>query len=149
MPVRVSHGSRMGMRKVLHTHGTRVGPVRDPQGCRTAPLWALKGIDTTRIYKNPTRAWYVAVRGPHGPAGSPHGLFKGFLRSLNPYGTRKFITHALKFYGPRTGRQNSYGAAWGPFGPLEWTCDFCSKQPGNSPYGDRECDVTWALDMMG
>ena len=53
--------------------------------------------------------------------------------------------HALKLYGPRTGRQNSYGAARGPCGPREWTYDFCSKQPGNSPYGARECDVTEAL----
>ena len=40
---------------------------------------------------------------------------------------------ALKLYGPRTGRQNSYGAARGPCGPREWTYDFSSKQPGNSP----------------
>ena len=29
--------------------------------------------------------------------------------------------------------------------PCEWTYDFCSKQPGNSPYGARECDMTRAL----
>ena len=49
--------------------------------------------------------------------------------------------HALKLYGPRTGRQNLYGTARRP----RWTYDFCSKQPGNSPYGARECDVTEAL----
>ena len=53
--------------------------------------------------------------------------------------------HALKLYGPRTGRQNSYGAARSPCGPREWTYDFCSNQPGNSRYGARECDVTGAL----
>ena len=34
--------------------------------------------------------------------------------------------HALKLYGPQTGRQNSYGAARGPYGPREYgTYDFC------------------------
>ena len=42
------------------------GPLRDPQGCRTTPLWTRKGIDTTKIDKNPARAWYLAVRGPYG-----------------------------------------------------------------------------------
>ena len=53
--------------------------------------------------------------------------------------------HALKLYGPRTGRQNFYGAARGPCGPREWTYEFCSKQTGNSPYRAREYDVTEAL----
>ena len=115
------------------SYGTRTGPVRDPQGCRTAPLRTRKGIDTTRIGKNPARASYFAVRGRTGPVRGPHGLFTGCLKSLNPYGARKLIMHALKLYGPRTGRQNSYGAARGPCGPREWTYDFCSKQPVNSP----------------
>ena len=102
---------------------------------RTAPLQTRKGIDTTKMDKNPARASYLAVR-------APHGLFKGCLGSQNPYGARKLIMHALKLYGPRTGRQNSYGTA--PCGPREWTYGFCSKQPGNSPYGARECDVTEA-----
>ena len=108
------------------------GPVWDPQGCRTAPLRTRKGIDTTRIGKNPARASYFAVRGPC-PVRFPHGMFTGCLKSLNPYGARKLIMHALKLYGPRTGRQSSYGAARGPCGPREWTYDFCSKQPVNSP----------------
>ena len=115
-----------------------MGPVRDPQGCRTAALRTRKGIDTTRISKTPARASYLAVR-------APQGLFTGCLQSLNPYGAHKLIMHALKLYGPRTGRQNSYGAARAPCGPREWTYEFCSKQPGNSPYGARECDVTEAL----
>ena len=65
------------------------GPVRDPQRCRTAPLRARKGIDTTRIGKNPARASYFAVRGPYGPR-------TGCSKSLNPYGARKLIMHALK-----------------------------------------------------
>ena len=56
--------------------------------------------------------------------------------------------HALKLYGPRTGGQNSYGAARAPHGPREWTYDFCSKQPGNNPYGARECDVTGASHVL-
>ena len=96
------------------------GPVRDPQGCRTAPLRARKGIDTAIIGKNSARASYLAVRGP------------GCLWYLNPYGARKLIMHALKLYGPRTERQNSYGAARGP---REWTYDFCSNSPGTARTG--------------
>ena len=59
--------------------GIRTGPVRDPQGCRTAALWTRKGIDTTRIGKTPARASYLAAR-------APQGLFTGCLQSLNPCG---------------------------------------------------------------
>ena len=83
------------------------------------------------------------------PLRSPHGLFTGCLQSLNPYGARKLIMHALKLYGLRTGRQNSYGAARGPCGRREWTYDFCSKQSGNSPHGARECDVTESSSLTG
>ena len=55
-------------------------------------------------------------------------------------------------YGHRTGPARkssiffiSYGTRTGPVRVREWTYDFCSKQPGNSPYGARECDVTEAL----
>ena len=61
-----------------------------------APLWTRKGIDTTRIGKNPARALYLTVRGPY-------GLFTDCLQYLNPYGARKLIMHPLKLYGPRTG----------------------------------------------
>ena len=111
-------------------------------GCRMAPLRTRKGIDTTKIDKNPARVSYMAVRGRMGPLRSQHGLFKGCLGSQNPYGVRKLIMHALKLYGPRTGTQNSYGAA---HGPREWTYNFCSKQPVNSLNGARECNVTEAL----
>ena len=116
------------------SYGTRTGPVHDPQGCHTVSLWTRKGIDTTII------AWasYLAVRSPYGPR-------MGCLQSLNPYGARKLIMHALKLYGPHTGRQNSYGTVQGPCRPREWTYDLCSKQPGNSRYGARECDATEAL----
>ena len=130
--VRAPHGN-------LQCFSYPTGPVRDPQECRTTALRTRKGIDTTRIGKTSTRASYLAIRGPCGPL-----TFTGCLQSLNQYGAHKHIMHALKVYGPGTGRQNSYGAARGPCGPREWTYDFCSKQPGNSPYGARECDVTEA-----
>ena len=104
----------------------------------TGPYEARAGphvsIDIIRICKNPAQASYVAVRGPYGTLTSPHRLFTGCLRSLNPYVACKLRTHALKLYGPCMGRQNSYGAALGPHRPHEWKCNFCSKQAGNSPY---------------
>ena len=117
--------------------GTHKGAARHPYGHErelTQPVFAK--------IPHGRRMW------PHGarmdPSRFSHGLFTGCLRSLNPYGARRLIMHALKLYGPRTGRQNSYGAARVPYGPREWTDDVCSKQPGNSPYGARECDVTGA-----
>ena len=108
----------------------------------TTPLRTRKGIDTTKIDKNPARMSYLAVRGPYGPltvtARAVRGLFVGCSGSQN---------RTWAVYGPRTGRQNSYGAARGLCGPREWTFDFCSKQPGNSPYGARECDVTGTLGI--
>ena len=144
-----SMGTRTKIFNFFHILRDPYGARAGTQGCRTAALRKRKGIDTTRIGKTPTRAPYLAVRGPYGsltgPLRVPQGLFTGCLQSLNPYGARKIIMHALKLYGPRTGKQNSYGAARGPCGPRDWTYDFCSKQPGNSPYGARECDVTEAL----
>ena len=147
VPVRCPYGHRTGPARgsmFFISYRTRTGPVRDPQGCRTTPLWTRKGIDTTIIGKNPAWASYLAVRGRTGPLRFPHGLFTGWLQSLNLDGARKLIMLALKLYGPRTGRQNSYGAARGPCGLRECTYGFCSKQPGNSPYRARECDVTEA-----
>ena len=100
------------------SYGTRTGPVRDLQGCHTAPLRTHKGIDTSRIGKNPARASYFAVWGPYEPRTVLDGLFTGCLKSLNPYGAHKITMHALKLYGSRTGRQNSYGAARGCVGPV-------------------------------
>ena len=82
-PVRCPYGRRTGPARESQmffiSYGILTGPVRDPQGCRTAPLRARKGIDTTIICKNPARASYVAVRDPYGPRAGParvvHGLF--------------------------------------------------------------------------
>ena len=62
VPVR----ARTGIFIFFISYGNRTGPVRDPQGCRMAPLQTRKGIDTTKIGKNPTRASYFVVRGPYG-----------------------------------------------------------------------------------
>ena len=66
-PAQASYGPHTGIFNVFTSHGTPTGPVRDPQGCRTAPLQARKGIDTTTIDKNPTRASHLAVQAPYGP----------------------------------------------------------------------------------
>ena len=157
MPVRAPYRHlQSGISNVFHI-------IRAPYRARVGPLRTRKEIDTTRICKNPERASYVAVRDPYGPLRYPHGLFMGCLRPLNPYGARKLIMHALKLYGTRTGRQNSYGAARVTYGPREWTYDFCfkkkhwtairgswvwcdwgirdRKQPVNSPCGDRKTRV--------
>ena len=118
--------------------GTRKGVVRQPYG-------HVRELTQPELAKLPhgRRIWPYGAR--MGPLWAPYGLLTGCLQYLNPYGARKLIMHVLKLYGPRTGRQKSYGTARGPCGPHEWTYDFCSKQPGNSPYGARECDVTEAL----
>ena len=119
VPVRASYGPRTGIFNVFHILrdpcGTRKGAVRRPYG-------------HARELTQPELA-----KIPHGRRILPYGPRTGCSKSLNPYGARKLIMHALKLYGPRTGRQNSYGAARGPCGPREWTYDFCSKQPVNSP----------------
>ena len=115
------------------SYGPRTGIFNVFQECRTAPLRTRKGIAQPELAKIPhgRRLWPY---GTHtGPVPSPHGLFTGCLWYLNPYGARKLLRHTLKLYGPRTRRQNSYGAARDPHGTREWTYDFCSKQPGNNP----------------
>ena len=140
-PVQASYGPRTEIINVFHIlrdpYGARAGPTRVPYGslADTQGNWHNQNWQNSRT---------GVVFGRTGPVRAPQGLFTGCLQYLNPYGARKLIMHALKLYGPRTGRQNSYGAARGPCGPREWTYDFCSKQPGNSPYGARECDVTEA-----
>ena len=89
MPARGSHGPRTGISNVFHILWVHTGaPARVPY----APLRTRKGIDTTRICNNPSRASYVTVR-------------------------------------PRT------VCSLAVYNPREWAYDFCSKQPGNNPYG--------------
>ena len=112
--------------------GTRKGAVRHPCG-------QVRELTQTELAKIPhgCRIW------PYGARTAPHGMFAGWLQYQNPYGARKLIMHALKLYGARTGRQNSYGAARGPCGPREWTYDFCSKQRVNSPGTARTGPGVW------
>ena len=133
-PVRCPYGRHTGpareSQRFFISYGIRTGPVRDPQGCRTALLRARKGIDTTIICKNPAWASYVAIRGRTGSVRTPHGLFTGCLSSLNLYLARELIMHAKKL---------STGPIWegkirtAPHGSREWTYNFCSKPPGNNP----------------
>ena len=85
--------------------------------------------------------------GPYGPLMVPTRAVHGLFTISKPVrGPKAYIMYALKIFGPRTGSQNSYGAARGPYyGPREWTYDFCWKQPVNSPFEARECAVTGAL----
>ena len=125
-------GARMGVVRAPHgnviCYGTRQGPVRDPQGCHTAPLPTHKVIDTTKICKIPTRASYLAVH-----LRSPQGLFTGYLRPLNPHGARKLIMYALKLHGPHTGRQNLYDTA--RTGPVSGRAIFVQNSPGTARTG--------------
>ena len=43
------------------------------------------------------------------------------------------------------GMQNSHGAARGPWVDVRFLFKSPWEQPGNSPYGAEECDVTEAL----
>ena len=115
------------------SYGTRTEPMRDPQGRRTTPLRARKGIDSLQeLTKIPhrRRIWPYGVC--TGPLRSPHGLFTGCLGYQNPYGARKLIMHAWKLYGPRTVRQNSYGAR---AGPVSERTIFVQNSPGTARTG--------------
>ena len=128
MPPRAPCGPRTGISNVFHIlpdpYGARAGPARVPYGYLTETY----GKWHNQNFLNSLTG--VVLR--TGPSRFPHCHFTGYLRSLNPYGTRKLTMHTLKHYGPPTGRQDSYGAARVPYGPREWTYDLCSKQPGNS-----------------
>ena len=130
VPVRASYGPRTGMFNIFHIprdpYGARVGPARVPYGALT---------DTQGNWHN--QNWQKNPHGrrilPYGPRTVPARAVHGLFKISKPVRARKLIMHALKLYRPRTGRQNSYGAARGPCGPREWTYDFCPKQPVNSP----------------
>ena len=128
MPVRAPYGN-------LQWFSYPTGPVRGPCVTRKVrrPYGHAKELTQPELAKIPHGRRILPYGARTGPLRSPHGLFTGCSKSLQLYGARKLIMHALKLYGPRTGRQNSYGAAWGPCGPREWTYDFCLKQPVNSP----------------
>ena len=93
---RTPHGPRARLMWALYRPRTGLSDVfqflRDPYGarvwpvCHTAPLQTRKGIDTTRICKNPCghRIWRYGAG--TGPLHLLHGLLRGCLRVPNPYG---------------------------------------------------------------
>ena len=81
-PVRRPCGRRTGPARESQMFfiscGIRTGPVRDPQACRTAPLRARQGMDTTRILQK-SRTGVVCGRtgpGPYRPRPRARFLFK-------------------------------------------------------------------------
>ena len=109
-------------------YGTRTGPVQDPQGCCTTPLRTRKGIDTTRIDKNPARASYLAVRGPH-------WLFTGCLGCQNPYGARKLIIYALNPTAPVRRGKIRTAPHEASAGPVSGRTIFVQNSPGTARTG--------------
>ena len=126
---------------------TRTGPVRDLQGCCcTAFLRTRKGFYASRIFEN--RCCICPYGALMSPSRSPHGLFTGCLRSLNPHGARELIMHALKLYGPRTGRRNRtmpHGARAGPVSGRRFLFKTAARE---KPVRSPECDATEALDVV-
>ena len=124
---------------------TRTGPVRDLQGCCTALLRTRKGFYASRIFAN--RCCICPYGALMSPSRSPHGLFTGCLRSLNPHGARELIMHALKLYGPRTERRNRtmpHGARAGPVSGRRFLFKTAARE---KPVRSPECDATEALDV--
>ena len=148
MPVRTSHGPRTG---ILDVFSYPTGPIRGPcvtrKGAIRRPYGHVRKLTQPELAKIPhgRRIWPYGARTD--PLPSPHWLFTGCLPLLNPCGARKLIMHALKLYGPRTGRQNSYrtGPVRAPWMNVRFLFKTAREQPGSSPFGARECDVTEAL----
>ena len=118
-------------RMFFMSYGARTGPVWDQQGCRTVPLRTRKGIDATRICKNPTRASYMTVRAPCGHTRAVHGLFM-ISRSVR---ARKLIMHASKLHGSRTGRLNCTAPHGSRTGPVSERAIFVQNSPGTALTG--------------
>ena len=78
---RAPHGNLQCFHILRDPYGARAGPARVPYGTLTA---TYKGIDTTRICKNPTRASYVAVWGPYGTLTVPARAAPGLLTISKP-----------------------------------------------------------------
>ena len=101
--VRAPHGN-------LHFFSYPTGPVRGPCVTRKGVVRRLcrheRELSQPEWGKIPNgrRIWLYWARTD--PFRSPHGLFTGCLRSLNPYGSRKVIMHiyALKLYVPEGGK---------------------------------------------
>ena len=108
------------------------------------PVRCLCGRRKVPARESPT--FFLSYGARTGPLWSPHGLFTGCLRSLNPYGTRKLIMHVLWGGKIRMAPQGTHAPGVNP-GPQEWTDNVCSKQPGNSPYETES--VMWLGHYSG
>ena len=86
MPVRTSCGPARESSMFFISYGTRTGPVRDPQGCPSAPLRTRKGIDTTRIGK---KSHTGVVFGVTGPVRAPYGCHTRCSRDVYDLGLLK------------------------------------------------------------
>ena len=143
-------GARAGVRAPhgnLRCSSYPTGSVRGPCGTHKAavrrPYGHVRELTQPEFAKIPhgRRMWPYGPR--TGPVRSPHGLFMGCLWYLNPYGARKLIMHALKLYGPRTGRQNSYGATRAPYGPPWVDVRFLFKTAREQPVRDPGVWCDW------
>ena len=131
-------GARTGIVRALHGNlqcsSYPTGPVRGPcgthKGAVRQPYGHVRKLTQRELSKLPHghRIWPYGAR-----MQTPQGLFTGSLQYLNPYGARKLIMHALKLYGPRTGRQNSYGAALGPCVDVRFLFKTAREQPVRGP----------------
>ena len=117
------------------SYGTRTGPVRDPQGCRTAALRTRKAINTTRIGKTPARASYLALRGPYGPLTGPAGAVHGLFTISKSVRARKLIMHTLKLYGPVRGGKIRTAPHGVRAGPVSGRTIFVQNSPGTARTG--------------
>ena len=134
MPVRALLGPHTRIFNVFHIlrapYGARAWPARVPYGA----LMDTSGNWHNHDWQKSRTGVVFGCRGPIRPLTVParavHGLFTGCLQSLNPYGARKVMMHALKLYGPRTERQNSYCAARGArAGPVSGCTIFVQNSP--------------------
>ena len=107
------------------SNGTRTGPVLDPQGFRTAHFRTIRELTQSEFAKIP----HGRRMSPYGARTVPTRAVHGLFAISKPIRARKLIMLALKPYGPRTWRQNSYRAAQGPYGPVSGRSIFVQNSP--------------------
>ena len=125
------------------SYGTRTGPCVTRKGAVRRPCGHVRELTQPWLAKIPhgRRIWPHEAR--TGLLRSPHGLFTGCSQSQNPHGARELIMHALKLYGPRTGRQNSYGAARGPWVDVRFLFKTAREQPVRGPGVWCDWGIMW------
>ena len=121
--VRVPHGNLQCLSYPRGPCGTLQGAVRQPYG-------HVRELTRPELAKLPHWRRIRPYGARTGSLRSPHGLFLGFLRTLNPYGARKLIMHALKLYRPRTGRQIRTARHGASAGPVTGRTIFVQNSPG-------------------